>query len=112
MSKSIGLLILGFVLVATAPAGVQAIEAQVAQAPAAQQGTASGTVNAIDVGKGVINLTHDPIPSLGWPAMTMDFGVAPEVSLAGLAKGAKVSFTVVKGADGIFRIVAINPAGK
>lgn len=79
---------------------------------AADQGAAVGTVNTVDAAKGTLNMTHDPIPALGWPAMTMDFGTAPGVPLAGLAKGSKVTFTVAKGNDGIFRIIEIKPAGK
>ena len=37
---------------------------------------AEGTVDAIDAGAGSITMTHDPIASLKWPAMTMDFQVA------------------------------------
>lgn len=112
MNRIIGLLAIGLATVTATPGMVRVAEAQVAPAPVAQQGTTTGTVNAVDTGKGVINLTHGPIPSLGWPEMTMDFGVASGVSLAGLAKGARVSFTVGKGTDGTFRIIAIKPAGK
>ncbi|MBF0093509.1 MAG: copper-binding protein [Alphaproteobacteria bacterium] len=76
------------------------------------QAPATGSVNAVDAAKGVVNLTHDPIPALGWPAMTMDFGVAGTVDLTKVRKGAKVSFTVSKGPDGIFRITDIKPEGK
>src|SRR6266567_1680433 len=43
------------------------------------QGT--GTVNSIDTAGLKINVTHAPIPAIGFPAMTMDFGVAPKVDL-------------------------------
>jgi hypothetical protein len=43
------------------------------------QGT--GTVNSVDASGHKINLTHGPIPALGWPGMTMDFAVAPAVDL-------------------------------
>ncbi|MEO5374431.1 MAG: copper-binding protein [Alphaproteobacteria bacterium] len=98
-------------LLVTGPVTLAAADVQVAQAQATQ-GTANGTINTVDPAKGILNMTHDPIPALGWPAMTMDFGVAPGVDLKGLAKGAKVSFTVAKLSDGTFRITAIKPAGK
>lgn len=56
----------------------------------------TGKVNKVDATKHVVNLTHGPIASLGWPAMTMDFGVAPAVDLSTLKVGDTVSFTVGK----------------
>ena len=41
------------------------------------QGT--GTVNSVDVTGHKVNVSHAPIPTIGWPAMTMDFAVAPPV---------------------------------
>lgn len=39
----------------------------------AVQGT--GVVKSVDPGKGTITLTHEAIPALGWPAMTMRFKI-------------------------------------
>jgi Cu(I)/Ag(I) efflux system membrane fusion protein len=50
-----------------------------------------------------VNIQHDPIEALGWPAMTMDFALAPDVSLDGLAPGDAVEFELSDQADG-FRI--------
>lgn len=63
----------------------------------------TGKVNKVDAGKHVVNLTHGPIASLGWPAMTMDFGVAPTVDLSAVKVGDTVSFTVGK-ANGVYLI--------
>lgn len=41
----------------------------------------SGMVNAIGPAGHKINLDHNAIPSIGWPAMTMEFTVAPSVEL-------------------------------
>jgi len=49
--------------------------------------------------KGMINLQHDPIESLGWPEMTMDFTTQDGVSLKGLAVGDAVEFELVKKND-------------
>lgn len=65
---------------------------------------ATGTVNAVDAGKHTINLTHGPIPALGWPAMTMDFGVAPSVDLSAVKTGDAVAFTVSQTPEGIYLI--------
>ena len=71
---------------------------------AAQTPASAGKVNAVDARRHTVNLTHDPIPVLGWPGMTMDFGVAPSVDLAAVKPGDTVSFTVSKTPDGIYLI--------
>ena len=72
---------------------------------------ATGTVNSIDVAQHKINLSHQPIPEIGWPAMTMDFVVAPAVDLRSVKPGARVNFTIEKGQGGMYEIQAIRPAG-
>ncbi|WP_404381652.1 copper-binding protein [Caenispirillum salinarum] len=69
---------------------------------AAVSGT--GTVNSVDADAKTVNVTHEPIAAIGWPAMTMDFAVAEGVDLATLEAGASVSFTLTRGADGIYII--------
>ncbi len=81
--------------------------AQAGQAPA--QGT--GTVNSVDAPARKINLNHEPIPAISWPAMTMDFTVAPNVDLRAIKPGARITFTIEKGQGGIYEIRAITPAG-
>ena len=73
------------------------------------QGT--GTVNAVDVSGHKINLTHGPIPALGWPGMTMDFAVAPAVDLRTLKPGTRVNFTIEQGEGGTYLIQSVKPAG-
>jgi Cu/Ag efflux protein CusF len=63
-----------------------------------------GVVNAIDVDGRSVNLSHEPIPSIGWPSMTMDMQVVEGVDLSGIADGAPVRFTLGRGADGIYVI--------
>ena len=70
-----------------------------------------GTVNSVDPAGHKINLSHQPIPEVGWPAMTMDFAVAPSVDLRALKPGARINFTIEKGPDGMYQIQAITPAG-
>ncbi len=67
-----------------------------------------GVVNAIDVDGRSVNLSHEPIPSIGWPSMTMDMQVAEGVDLSGIADGAPVSFTLGRGADGIYVITGME----
>jgi Cu(I)/Ag(I) efflux system protein CusF len=73
------------------------------------QGT--GTVNSVDASGHKINLTHGPIPVLGWPGMTMDFAVAPAVDLRTLKPGTRVNFTIEQGDGGNYEIQSVKPAG-
>ena len=72
---------------------------------------ATGTVNAIDMAGHKLNISHQAIPEIGWPAMTMDFPVAPSVDLNAIKSGDHVNFTLEKGANGMYQIEAVRPAG-
>ena len=72
---------------------------------------ATGTVNAIDMAGHKLNISHQAIPAIGWPAMTMDFPVAPSVDLKSVKAGDHVNFTLEKGADGMYQVEAVQPAG-
>ena len=69
----------------------------------------TGVINKLDGQNGSVNLTHEPIPALGWPSMTMDLKVAPTVNLSTFKAGQAVDFALVRGADGIFLIESIKP---
>lgn len=71
---------------------------------------AVGTVNSIDLAQHKVNVSHQPIPEIGWPAMTMDFAVAPTVDLRAVKPGARINFTIEKGQTGMYEIHAITPA--
>jgi Cu(I)/Ag(I) efflux system membrane fusion protein len=77
--------------------------------PAQPEIWAEGTVNAIEVGSRTLAVTHEPIPALGWPTMTMDFPVAKGVKLGELRPEIKVRFRVREGEDGRYVIDAIEP---
>jgi Cu/Ag efflux protein CusF len=81
---------------------------QMAQAQAQVQG--SGVVNSVDPAARKVNMTHDPIPAIGWPAMTMDFQVAPSADLRAAAPGARVNFQMQQGQGGMYVIQSISPA--
>lgn len=72
---------------------------------------ATGTVNAVDPAQHKLNISHNPIPELGWPAMTMDFPVAPSVDLRSVKPGMKVNFTIEQGQGGTPQIQSVSPAG-
>jgi len=52
----------------------------------------TGKVTAIDAVKGRVEIDHDPIRSLKWPRMTMEFVVEDKAALAKLKKGDPVEF--------------------
>ena len=72
---------------------------------------AVGVVNSIDAAGRSVNVTHEPIPDIGWPSMTMDMSLSDNASLDGIEEGAAVMFTLKKGPDGIYQIDTIMPAG-
>ncbi len=57
---------------------------------------AVGVVEGIDMAKGIVTITHEPIPSLNWPGMTMDFVVKDKTLLKKLATGKKINFSFVE----------------
>lgn len=80
-------------------------------APAAagpKKHTATGRITRADPGTGELEMQHDPIPSLDWPAMTMEFEVKDPAILTGLKPGQPVEFDLI-GEDGDFVVTAIRP---
>ena len=71
----------------------------------------TGTVTAVNAAQRKIGLQHEPIPAIGWPAMTMEFAVAPSVNLQAIQPGSRVNFSLEKGPDGMYVIQSIQPAG-
>ena len=83
-------------------------------APAAESATAThrgvGTVEAVDPANASVTLAHEPIASLKWPAMTMDFKVKDAALLRTLKPGQRVVFDLAGEAGGEYTIVRIQPA--
>ena len=69
---------------------------------------ATGVVRKIDVAKGTVTLAHDPVKSLKWPAMTMDFRVRDKASLATLKPGQKIEFELIEEKKGSYVISRIK----
>ncbi|WP_428406750.1 efflux RND transporter periplasmic adaptor subunit [Hyphococcus sp.] len=73
-----------------------------------------GVINRIGEDGRTVNMTHDPIAAIDWPAMTMDLPLAESVSADALEVGANVEFTLApKGDSGgyeITSITAVEPA--
>jgi membrane fusion protein, copper/silver efflux system len=50
----------------------------------------TGRIETIE--NGAVTLSHQPVPALGWPAMTMSFKLASPAIVRGYKKGDRVSF--------------------
>jgi len=68
---------------------------------------AEATLNSLS--EGMANVSHGPIPDIGWPAMTMDMTFLDGAEMDGVAPGEKVMMTLEKGPDGMFGIRALMP---
>lgn len=53
-----------------------------------------GVVRAADPAVGALAIDHEPIPSMGWPAMSMTFKADPPTILEGVKAGEKVKFSL------------------
>jgi len=69
-----------------------------------------GLVNEIFADEKRLNISHEPIDALGWPAMTMDFRLNDNASLAGIKAGDKVHFILVSDDQGNYFIDSISVA--
>ena len=80
-----------------------------AKPAATQMHKCKGTVEAVDACSGTVKINHGPIPSLKWPAMSMEFKVKDKAMLAGIKKGQAVEIDITQGAPGEFVIERIAP---
>ncbi|UPK37849.1 copper-binding protein [Bradyrhizobium sp. 186] len=69
----------------------------------------TGTVTALNAANHKVTFDHGPIPAIKWPAMTMEFAVAPSIDLAKLKTGDKVNFTL-SGSGNTYTVQSISPA--
>jgi Cu(I)/Ag(I) efflux system periplasmic protein CusF len=68
---------------------------------------AVGVVKGLDGARGTIKLAHEPVPSIKWPAMTMDFRIRKELA-ASIKAGDKVNFEfTAKGMDATVTRIAV-----
>ena len=66
-----------------------------------------GRVGSVMAEHGMIELSHDPIAALGWPAMKMNFDVTGGLELAQIKAGQAVRFTLIED-DGDYLIDSIE----
>jgi Cu(I)/Ag(I) efflux system membrane fusion protein len=73
-----------------------------------QSHNAEGVLNSIDLKNNKINLTHGPVKSLRWPAMTMDFTIKDASMLQGIKPGQQVSFEIIKEAEQSYYVTKVT----
>ena len=65
-----------------------------AEEPATHNATA--VVKSVDIASGKVKLAHEPVKSLNWPAMTMNFSVKDPALFDKLSVGTKVEIEFVQ----------------
>ncbi|MDP2133499.1 MAG: efflux RND transporter periplasmic adaptor subunit [Sulfuritalea sp.] len=91
-----------------------------AQAGKAVSHQATGTLDAVDAAAGSVTVTHGPVASLKWPAMTMDFILANPSLTQKLKPGSAIAIEFVERGPGEWVItkmdataaIAVTPATK
>jgi Cu(I)/Ag(I) efflux system periplasmic protein CusF len=92
----------------TPPAAIPPAAMPAATAPAPAENRGVGVVQAIDTANATVTIAHEPIATLGWPAMTMAFKVAPPDVLDGVSPGQRIEFTL-QGRDMSAVVTSIEP---
>lgn len=67
-----------------------------------------GVINSVSADKRMVNITHEPIPEINWPEMTMDLPVTRHVDLDAVEVGSDVNFMLKLGRDKQYRITKIK----
>lgn len=70
---------------------------------------AEGTVDSVDSKAGSVSISHGPVASLKWPAMTMEFKPANDALMKELKPGARISFEFVERQPGEWVITRVTP---
>lgn len=78
--------------------------------PVAGEHQGEGRIESIN--RQFVTLSHDPIPSLQWGAMTMEFAMPKSGVPAGLKPGQRVRFALTVGKDGMPTITRIETMGE
>jgi Cu(I)/Ag(I) efflux system membrane fusion protein len=68
---------------------------------------AQGILNAVN-SDGTVSITHEPIASLKWPGMTMDFELANSSLAEGVKPGSAISFELVERSPGEYVITKLQ----
>jgi Cu/Ag efflux protein CusF len=93
-------------LTALAAEDVQGTRTQAAQSGSAHK--LHGVVNSVNEDAGIVNITHDPVASLKWPKMKMNFKAQDPKLLRDIKPGMTVDFEIeTRGYD--YRLTRITP---
>ncbi len=76
--------------------------------PVAVGHQAVGVLNAIDAAAGTVTIAHEPVASLKWPAMKMDFVLANPALVGSLKPGAGVRFEFVERKPGEWVVTSLE----
>jgi RND family efflux transporter MFP subunit len=90
--------------------GSQAATPAGTSAPAAVGHKAEGSIGAVDPKAGTVSINHGAVPSLKWPAMTMQFKAANPSLLSGLKPGQPIAFEFVERQPGEYVVTSIAAA--
>ena len=80
--------------------GGMALPASPAAAPKTRVGVAETTGHIESIGADGVTISHQPVPAVGWPAMTMTFRIERAALLKGVKKGDRVRFAFDQPAAG------------
>ncbi|SFK72481.1 membrane fusion protein, Cu(I)/Ag(I) efflux system [Nitrosomonas aestuarii] len=69
---------------------------------------ASGSIKSIDWTNATVTIAHDPIASLEWPAMTMDFRVLDPTMLQSIKPGQQIDFGLIEESAGRYAVSRIR----
>lgn len=73
-----------------------------------QEHVTTGTVTAVNASGARITIAHEPVPTLKWPAMKMQFRVADGALLDGLGVGDKIRFVFIQDDAGKYVVQNIS----
>jgi Cu/Ag efflux protein CusF len=85
-------------------------DAAAAKGKATTSHQAHGTLVDIDAKSGALTIAHEPVPSLKWPKMTMEFMPANEAIAKAVKPGVPITFEFVERKPGEWVVTKITPA--
>ena len=96
-------------------ASLKGVEARMNSVPGAGAGAESsaqkhvGEAKVESIGKDALTLSHDPIPSMKWGPMTMDFKLPAGGAPRNVQAGDRVTFEFFVGPDGLPQLTRVTP---
>ena len=79
------------------------------RAPGPTQAIVTALVKSVDHANARLTLEHDPVPEWSWPAMTMQFEVAPTDVLVGLEPDQSVQVVIEQREAGRYVVTSVEP---